>query len=584
MKYQSSNTKNIIDIDWGNRKAKHICPECSHTRKNSKEKCLEYYPETDSAYCFHCNTTFFRYDPHKIKKQYAIPEWKNTTDLTDKAVRYFTGRKISQDTLKHFKIYSDTEWMPQLNKKVETICIPYFRDGKLINIKFRGPNKSFKLVSNAELIFWNIDALNNSDEIVIVEGEIDTLSYYQVGIKNVISVPNGANKNLEYLDSCIELFEGIQTVYLGVDQDIKGIALRDELARRIGQEKCKIVSFRNCKDANEYLLQYGGIELQETIKNAKLFPIKGVVTAADFYNNSLALFENGIQPGKSIGVPEIDQYVTWETGRLATVTGIPGCGKSEFVDFLVTKLNLKYGWKVAYFTPENYPLQLHFSKLFEKLIGKKFNRANASLIDFDLAYEHIKDNVFWIMDEDDMTVDSVLATGKSYVKNKGIKILVIDPYNRLDHKYNDTETQYISRFLDKITSFARFNNVLVFLVAHPVKMGKDIAGKTEVPTLYNISGSANFYNKTDYGFTVHRDTDSNNLMQNSIKVYWQKIKFKHLGQQGISQLLYNYNNGRFEAPTGDSHSWDNTCWLITKNNTQVKDEDIWKATNEKAPF
>jgi twinkle protein len=230
-------------------------------------------------------------------------------------------------------------------------------------------------------------------------------------------------------------------------------------------------------------------------------------------------------------------------------------GKSEFMDFIITKLNHLYGWKAAYFTPENYPLKYHYAKIHEKFSGYKF-RKETDKTDFQSIYEHIKDNFFYIMNENDLTVESVIKSAKSFVKQKGIKILVVDPYNKLDHQMNrgENETQYVSRFLDILVKFARFNNVLLFLIAHPrkVEYGK-------VPTMYDISGSANFYNKTDYGLTVNRVRNDKGVMTNEVEIHWQKIKFKHLGSQGISKLDYNYNNGRFD-PIG---VYDNTDWLQT---------------------
>jgi twinkle protein len=181
MKYQSSNTKAIHILDFGTKNDRHHCPECSNARKNSKEKCLEYFTDTNRAYCFHCNTTFFEYNPHQPEKEYNRPQWKNITNLTDKAVNYFTSRMISQQTLNECKVYSDIEFMPQFKGKSEVICFPYFRDGQLINIKYRGPQKTFKLESGAELIFWNYDILKNEKEVIITEGEIDDI--IQDGIK-----------------------------------------------------------------------------------------------------------------------------------------------------------------------------------------------------------------------------------------------------------------------------------------------------------------------------------------------------------------------------------------------------------------
>jgi twinkle protein len=476
-------------------------------------------------------------------KEYVIPEWKNKTDLTDKAVRWFESRMIRQDVLNKMKVYSDNEFMPQFKSEQETICFPYFMDGKLINIKYRGPQKSFKMVSGAELVFYNIDCLKSHDEVIIVEGEIDALTLIQAGFDNTISVPNGANKNLEYLDSCIDMFNGIQKIYIATDQDTKGIELKGELIRRLGAERCWVVSFKDCKDANEYLVKYGP-EIKDVLKNAIPAPVKGIIEANNIYAEIRDLFECGVRSGLTIGQSIIDEYITWETGRLAIVTGIPSSGKSEFVDYLVCKLNIKYGWKCGFFTPENYPLKFHYKKLFEKIIGKEFNVKKTSELEWDMAYEYIKSNFFYILNEEDFTVNSILDSAKILVKTRGVKVIVIDPYNKLDHKYTYSETQYISRFLDQIIQFAKINDILIFLVAHPRKMEKT-AGKIEVPTLYDISGSANFYNKTDYGITVHRKTGDDGTMINEVNILFQKIKYKHLGKQGIISLNYDYETGRF---------------------------------------
>lgn len=562
MKYKSTNTGKIYNVE--NPSGRTICPECSHTRKNKKEKCTSWNGEV--GYCHHCETSFYLWTEKEIN--YVLPEWKNKTELTDKAVKWFESRMISQKTLQELKVYSDKEYMPQFSKEVEVICFPYYKNETVVNIKYRGANKSFKLYKDAELIFFNINAI--AKEVVIVEGEIDLLSFYEAGVKNVISVPNGANKNISFLDDCISIFDEVDTIYLAVDNDLKGLTLRDELARRLGYDKCMIVSFKDCKDANEYLMKYGGLELNETIKQAKCYPIKGIVKAADIYNELVELYENGIQQGKTINELTIDEFITWETRRLAVVTGIPGHGKSEFIDYVVSKLNLIYGWKAAYFTPENYPLKFHYAKIYEKFIGDKFKRDRTNPDEFDIAFEHINSNFFYIMDEEDSTVDTVINSAKALVKSRGIKVLVIDPYNKLDHKQasGETETQYISKFLDKLTMFAKINDVLVFLIAHPVKMKKDATGKVyEVPSLYDISGSAHFYNKCDYGFCIYRVMNSDQVSYNNhVQVFWQKIKFKHLGQPGMTPLDYNINNGRFKQ----AGTYDNNNWLIDDQQIEIE--------------
>jgi twinkle protein len=387
----------------------------------------------------------------------------------------------------------------------------------------------------------------------IVEGEIDALTFIENGFDNVLSVPNGANKNLEYLDNCIDLFKDLEKVYIATDQDTRGIELRDELIRRLGPERCLMVSFKECKDANEYFQKYGD-QFKDLIGEAKPVPIKGILTADTINTDIRNLYLNGIQKGKEIGIGAIDSNITWETGRLAIVTGVPSSGKSEFVDFIVTKLNFIHGWKAAYFTPENYPLKYHYAKIFEKTIGKTFNSRKANEMEYDMAYDHFQRNFFYILNEEDFTAKSVLDAANILVKTKGIKILVIDPYNKLDHNYSGSETQYISRFLDQLTSFAKFYDVLIFLVAHPTKMMK-INGEYEVPNLYSISGSAHFYNKADYGLTVHRKADKG-VMNLTVEIHIQKIKFKHLGSQGVVDLHYDNVTGRYNPGLGrDLSNW-----------------------------
>jgi twinkle protein len=573
MKIQSSNTKQIYNYEPNGSKS--LCPECSHLRKKKTDKCLAWDKENNRGYCHNCNSAFFEYRPHEAK-QYICPEWSNKTELSDKAVKYFEGRMISQTTLIKMRIYTDKEFMPQFSKEVDVICFPYFFNDKLINIKYRGPQKCFKLVSGAELIFWNIDCLTKFDEVIIVEGEIDALTFIQAGFENTLSVPNGANKNLEYLDSCIEMFAGIKKIYIATDQDTKGIELKGELVRRLGPERCYIVSFKDCKDANEYLLRYGP-ELKDVIPNAIPVPVKGIIEVNNIYADIRDLYEKGIQPGLKIGQTIIDDLITWESGRLAIVTGIPSSGKSEFVDYIVTKLNIKHGWKSAFFTPENYPLKFHYAKLFEKLIGKKFSQAKTNELEWDMAYDHIRNNFFYILNEEDFTVKSILDSARILIKTRGIKIIVIDPYNKLEHKYTDSETQYISRFLDQIIQFAKINDVLIFLIAHPKKMNKT-NGASDVPSLYDISGSANFYNKTDYGFTIHRKVDTDNVMMNEIQVHFQKIKYKHLGKQGVITLKYDYVTGRFNQ-IGD----DLSNWLIPEVKEEIIQTSFYEPEREENP-
>lgn len=581
MKYQSSNTRLIYDFDFSFKNKKPLlCPECSSDRNKSNKKDLRYYESTNRAHCFHCRTTFFEYKPFKKQKDYIVPEWKNITKLTDKAVKWFTGRMISQQTLNLMQVYSDKEWMPQFNKEVEVICFPYFIDGKLINIKFRGANKSFKMISGAELVFYNFDALKDNTEIIICEGEIDALTWLENGFLNILSVPNGAG-NTEYIDSSIDAFDNIEKIYLSTDVDNPGLRLRDDLIQRFGADRCYLIDFKQHKDANDYFINEGGIEFKDLLKNARKVPVSGIIRISDIHDQIYDFYQKGHESGLTID-SVLDNSITWELRRVLIVNGIPGHGKSEFVDFLVSKLNLKYGWKGGFFTPENYPLEYHYAKLHSKFSGKKFIE-KTDTTDFYYIRDYINDNFFYIIDEEDFTLDFVLNRAKILIKQYGIKIFVIDPYNKLDHQYesNISETQYISKFLDKITTFAKYNNLLFILVTHPRKMEP---GK--VPNMYDISGSAHWYNKPDYGITIYRTRDNNNNFTNQVDIHVQKVKFKHLGEPGLVEMNYNYNNGRYEDFNYSIDIWDNTNWLDAKEQLHISSgiEPEFNSNDEQMPF
>ena len=580
---------NLFDINipvTAKGNIKIICPACinTHKERNQKNKDLSWNVSDGVGNCKRCNEVFYRPIVKEIQKIYSKPEWKNTTELNDKVVKYFEGRKISQFVLRNNNLVSSgMEYMPDVGN-VMTTQFNYWKNGELINIKYRTGGKKFKMFKDAELIFYNIDSLKDSGTAIITEGEIDCLSLLEAGFKSVVSVPNGAGASLDFMDNCIEDFIGIEKIILATDQDEPGLKLRDELARRLGIERCYKVDFSDCKDANEYHIKNGIEKLRLIIDVSEPFPVEGTFSTSDFRDELESIYFNGLPTGEKIGVSKVDELITWQTGRTYTITGIPSHGKSEFVDYILTKLNILNGWKPAYFSPENYPLELHASKIVEKITGKNCKPETLSKSEFDECVNYMDSNFYFIMPEEDFTIDSILSRAGSLVARKGINVLVIDPYNKLEHKLpvGTSETNYISSFYDKLSNFSKRKNVMVILVAHPVKMKKDASGKFEIPTLYDISGSANFYNKTDFGLTVYRD-----FQEEIISVIIQKVKFKHMGKQGTCLFKYNINNGRFEVFDGYNVTWDNVSYFKRqeKNEESIPmNLNFYEIDKNEAPF
>lgn len=592
-------------------KVKVFCPNCHDKRTDKRDKSLSVDLDKGVWNCHYCGWAGHLeytdeekkewvqkqswYTPAQTRREkpvYKKPKPRQTAPMSAKALAWFAGRGISAATLQAMKVTEGMEFMPQNNAQSNTVQFNYYKDGELINTKFRTGDKKFKMVSGAELLPYNIDGIKGTKECIITEGEMDALSFYECGRHDVVSVPNGANANLSYLDDYIEdYFEDKETIFIASDTDTKGVLLRDELLRRFGAERCRILEYgEGCKDANEHLQKFGKESLLQCLANAPEIKLEGVFTVQDFETSLDAIFENGLQKGVTIGHENFDRLISFETKRLCIVTGIPGSGKSEFIDEITERLNIRYGWRWAYFSPENAPLAYHASKLIEKFTGKHFSQKWLTLPEYRQVKNHLETNFFFISPAADYKVDSILERAKFLVRRKGIKGLVIDPYNRLENEAgNRSETQYISGLLDKLTNFAQQNDIMVVLMAHPTKMSKNKDGQIEAPTLYDISGSANFYNKADFGLVVHRDR-----INNVVEVRVQKVKFRHLGEVGTAYFKYNLNNGRYTPWYQGSGEpvWDNDNHLAAELRRRQKeaeevaqlDFDAFMPTGEECPF
>ena len=522
-------------------KTQGICPLCSSSRKpeNRKAKCCSYDWERGLGTCHNCDKSFQLHTykrKGKAEREYVKPEVKKVDLVVDKTLEWFKTRGISKDTLDELKVSTGKEFMPQTGKAENTIQFNYYVGGQLTNVKYRDARKNFKLYKGAEKVFYNIDNIVGHDYCIIVEGEMDVLALHEAGITNAISVPNGAtlnSNNLDYLDNCIDYFDDMSKIIIAVDSDAPGQALQTELIRGLGAETCYLATFDDCKDANEYLLKYGSKDLLSRITNAKPVPLENVTTFRDIEDEVTDFVRNGFKKGFQIGLDNFDDIFSTYTGQFITVTGIPSSGKSDFVDQMVVGYNQEYGWKTAFASPENAPTYLHAHKLMRKVWGDMPTKGDIGRDKWNQVANHVNDNFFFI-DMERYTLESVLRKGAELVKRKGIKCLVIDPFNKVRDVDCTTEdvNRYTMEYLTKIETFAKKYDVLVFIVAHPTKMYKDSNGKIEEPTMYNIKGGGEWYDASYHGLLVHRDYE---LKTTKVKVL--KVKFQNLGENGAEAFF-----------------------------------------------
>lgn len=568
---------NIYNLDT--KQSTSTCPKCSHTRKKKTQKCLMVDWDRGLGTCQHCGEVLqlHSYKKADATRLYEKPKSLDYNPLSPAVVKYFSDRGISQETLRRFKITHGKEFMPQEGKDMGVIMFNYFVHGELVNIKYRDAKKNFKMYKGAQKTFYNIDSIFKTDTCVIVEGEVDALSFHEAGVSNVVSVPNGFNLkgqiNLDYLTEFYRFFEDKERIYLAVDNDEAGKKGEAEFIRRFGSDKVWLVDFKDCKDANEYLIKYGKDELNKVLESAQPCPIENVRRVSDMEGELDSFYKNGVENGYKIGLSDFDSIFSTYTKQFIVVTGFPSSGKSDFVDQMTVGYNMMYGWKTAYASVENFPMYLHVDKLIRKYYGSQVKYENVKEKPFKDCLQHVNNNFFFMDFESGFDLDTVLRKGEELVKRMGIRVLVIDPYNKVKDKENINLSinDYTNAYLNKIDSFCKKNDVLVILIAHPNKPQND-KGKLLEPTFYDVKGGGEFYDMSPHGILVHRDYD-----EGTVKVKVLKVKFSNLGEnQAHTNFYYNVNNGRYTKIDAGQPKWDNTNWLEDKQNPyeQVKMLDL----------
>ena len=533
------------------------CPECSPSRKKKNDKCLSVNITEKVWNCHHCDWSgglknwhgsgdIYKTPPAPKQKQKPI--FKYSSDLPEDFYNFLVDERcIPEAVLKKNKICS----------KDGAIQFPYFKDGECVNIKHRTIEKKFWQSGGAEKVVYGYDDIQK-DCLIWVEGELDKLSVEAAGFTSCVSVPDGAapvsTKNFttkfEFLATSETKLLDVETHLLAVDNDGPGISLQKELARRLGIEKCKLVEWpEGCKDANEVLVKHGQNTLKECVEKAKPYPVKGLFSVKDVFDRVVDIYENGLIGGEKIGLPALDELYSVRSGEWTLVTGIPSHGKSELIDAITMILAERHGWKIGVCSPENQPLERHVAKLLEKKSGKPFRDGlshRMSSHDVFTTSEWLSKHFSFILpNEDSLNIDEVLRLAKVLVFREGIKGLVIDPWNELDHfrSTNMTETEYISQALTKIRRFARDNEVHVWVVAHPTKLQKGNDGQYPVPSPYDVSGSAHWRNKADNCLAIWRDLSDPHSKE--VDVHVQKIRFKENGKIGKAKLYYDYGTGKY---------------------------------------
>lgn len=601
-------SKGILDIQYdprstsGEKKEAYIiCPICTSTRdpRHQHEKKLAIRvddPGDNKRWrCNHCgeggylqneNYKPFEKQSLEVKKLKKVPKLDPITERMIKWVK--EKRHISYETLSKLGVMATKKKLRKKDGKftdlIDVLVFPALDGDMIVDIHYRSANKLFSSEEGAIKIFWNINSLIGKKKGIITEGRFDALACYEakVGI-DAVSVPNGVSMtvsekahfkrtgqidqskplNLTYLDLHWEVFEALEEVIIATDDDPAGIKLRMELARRIGYEKCKYVQWSDFKDekgnpindGNQCLIEHGPKGVLEAFKNAKEFPVHGLIRANDVLSQILHEYANGKQKGLSIGYKSIDPHFRLVPGHTIVINGYRQMGKTAFVFQIVLNVAVLYGWKVCLYTPENYPAVRCYDTLIEMMLGKSIdidssNRANKSEI--VKASNFLQEHIFFIEDDDHegFTHKQLRERFSQMIKRYGVKMVIKDPWNTIteERKKGEDISTFLSRELSNEVRFGRLYNVVNLICAHP-KTPDDSSDKSlKPPTDHQLYGGAIWANKMHEVITIHRDTDD--PLSKTTKLFVNKTKEHKItgiptGSKNFIPLEFVRNQQRF---------------------------------------
>ncbi len=448
---------------------------------------------------------------------------------------WIEARGISADLAEKFGL--DTT---QMDGKA-WLAVPYVERGKVVNHKYRLTSaKQHQMDKGGKIVLWNHDCLlEDSDRpVVICEGEWDALVAIGLGWR-AISVPNGASGSegkLDYLWDARDQLNRVKSFILATDSDDAGLKLRANLVSHLGPDRCSFVDYgEGCKDLNDTLQTYGVEAVAEVLNLATPFPVKGLYTVDDFPERAeLTAWPTGIGP--------LGDMLFIVPGTLTVFTGHANMGKSTVMNSIIANL-LQGGIPtlVASFETDVKPILRDGIRMAMLGCGPADLRHADTREADEMIRERMRIISQSVEEADEMDLDYFLELCATSVRRDGTRVIILDPWNELEHKtrHGEPETVYIGRALRAIKRFAKVHDVAFWIVAHPTK---PFEGKVRMPRLLDISGSANWANKADYGLSYHRSQDDN-----TADLCVTKVRMGYPGRRGNVKVAYDFRTSRFEA-------------------------------------
>lgn len=454
------------------------------------------------------------------RKAYSRPEKpRGITNPGEEMLHWFAARGISAEVVKAFKV-------GQIETKQHgpVIVFPYLRGTELVFIKYRPlhDKKGMWTSKDSEpcLFGWQV-ANPDSRDLVVVEGELDAMAFFQGGYC-AVSVPRGGgegDKQDGWIDAEWDRLQLYDRIFLALDNDEQGQKAAEHIARRLGAHRCFNVNLGQYKDANEALLD--GADMGALFDSAHTIDPSELRPATSYVDEVFAYYADAdVRHGETLPWRKTENTVRIRNGETTIWAGINGHGKSQVAGHIATH-NMAMGgrWCVASMEFKPY-----------KMLARMFRQATASsqptLEDRGPLIDLCSDRL-WVFDvQGNARADRILEVFEYAYRRYGVTHFLIDSLAKCgfgEDAYNEQKA-----FVDRLSDFARNNDVQVHLVCHSRKRQDE----SDVPDKFDIKGTGAITDMVDNVFIVWRNKPKEKKIQEAVGD-WAKQQARADGPDAI---------------------------------------------------
>ncbi|MBP1544848.1 MAG: AAA family ATPase [Oscillospiraceae bacterium] len=445
------------------------------------------------------------------KKQYRRFRERREIVVRDRAIEYMKSRGISEEVTRRYQL--------TIKKGTDNILVfPFFDNkGELKFIKYRktdfnksrDKNKEWCEKDTEPILFGMMQCSQDSDTLIITEGQLDSLSVAQAGIPNAVSVPTGAN-GFTWLDGCYDwILNSFKRVIVFGDYERGKMSLLDTLMMRLPLpvSHVRYEDYLGEKDANDILRKFGENAIRKAIENA----VPCVVPHIKKLSEVAAVDLNSL-PKILTCIDGLDSVIGGMFfGQVVLLTGKRGEGKSTLMSQLCAEaLDQNYGiFAYSGELPDYHfkswlDMQLagaaNISTMRDRYGNEVYTLAPGAAQTINDWYDdkaYIYDNNAVSDDE----LSDVIKAAEMAIRRYGVKLICIDNLMMaMDVSMNEDLYRAQGEFVRRLKELAQKYDIVAVLVAHPKKTSGEFTNDA-------VSGSSDITNRVDVVINYQRAAD-----------------------------------------------------------------------------